>query len=61
VTSDLVREYGEFATWGDVFRRIALDEREHMNHSFDFAGRPEHVVDLASGDVVLRDGSSQEP
>ena len=59
VTSDLVHEYGGFATWGDVFRRIALDEREHMNHSFDFAGQPEHVVVLASGDGVPRDGLSQ--
>ncbi|OVE74204.1 hypothetical protein BVX94_01165 [bacterium B17] len=31
-------------TWGDVVRRIGLDERDHMNHSFVFAGQPENVV-----------------
>ena len=61
VTSELVHEYGCFATWGDVFRRIGLDEREHMNHSFGFAGRPEYIVDFASGDVVPWEGSSQGP
>jgi len=35
---------GELATWGDVFRRIALDEREHMNHSFVFCGKPGEAV-----------------
>ena len=44
VDNPVVAEYGEFATWGDVFRRIALDEREHMNHSFALAGKPECVV-----------------
>ncbi len=42
--SELVQEYGSFATWADVFRRIGLDERDHMNSSFAFAGRPERVV-----------------
>lgn len=44
VTSAVVAEYGAFETWGDVFRRIMLDEREHMNHSFVLAGKPEHAV-----------------
>ena len=44
VNSDLVREYGDFKTWGDVFRRIGLDERDHMNNSFVFCGKPEAVV-----------------
>jgi ubiquinol oxidase len=57
VTSALVREYGDFATWGDVFRRIALDEREHRNHSFVLAGRPEYVAELVVGDVSPGDGS----
>jgi ubiquinol oxidase len=44
VTSPVVQEYGSFSSWADVFRRIGLDERDHMNASFRFAGRPEHVV-----------------
>lgn len=44
VNSDLVKGYGDFQTWGDVFRRIGLDERDHMNNSFVFCGRPEAVV-----------------
>ena len=44
VNSNLVKEYGDFQTWGDVFRRIGLDERDHMNNSFVFCGKPEAVV-----------------
>ena len=44
VTSDLVKEYGDYQTWGDVFRRIGLDERDHMNNSFVYCGRPDEVV-----------------
>lgn len=44
VKSDLVKQYGDFQNWGDVFRRIALDERDHMNNSFVFCGKPEAVV-----------------
>lgn len=44
VTSPVVRGYGEFASWADVFRRIGLDERDHRNAGFRFAGRPEMVV-----------------
>jgi hypothetical protein len=44
VTSEVVRRYGEQATWADVFRRVGLDERDHMNMSFLLAGRPEHVA-----------------
>jgi hypothetical protein len=36
--------YGTIGTWADVFRRIGLDERDHMNNSFVFCGRPERVV-----------------
>lgn len=28
----------------EVFRRIGLDERDHMNNSFVLCGKPEHVV-----------------
>lgn len=44
VNSDLVKGYGDFQTWGDVFRRIGLDERDHMNNSFVFCGKKEFVV-----------------
>ena len=44
VRSDVVARYGDFETWADVFRRIGLDERDHMNSSFALCGRPEHVV-----------------
>ena len=45
VTSDAVRAYGEFGCWADVFRRIGLDERDHRNASFAFAGMPELIVE----------------
>jgi len=35
----------ELASWGDVVRRIALDERDHMNRSFIACGKPEQVVE----------------
>ncbi len=47
---DTVREYAAyhgldgFACWADVLRRIGLDERDHRNASFAFAGMPEQVV-----------------
>ena len=44
VTSEMVRGYGEFHCWADVFRRIGLDERDHRNASFSFAGMPEFIV-----------------
>lgn len=40
------REAGiEPATWGDVVRCIALDERDHRNRSFMACGMPEQVVE----------------
>jgi demethoxyubiquinone hydroxylase (CLK1/Coq7/Cat5 family) len=44
INSNLAKDYGDFHTWGDVFRRIGLDERDHMNNSFVFCGKPEAVV-----------------
>jgi hypothetical protein len=45
VSAEIAKEYGSFSSWADVFRRIGLDERDHMNTSFVFAGRPgERVV-----------------
>ncbi|MCF8362200.1 MAG: hypothetical protein K9G70_06205 [Prolixibacteraceae bacterium] len=43
VTIELVKEYANVETWADVFRRIGLDERDHMNNSFVKAGKPELV------------------
>ena len=45
VKSKIVKEYGDFENWGEVFRRIGLDEREHRNNSFIFAGQEDMVVD----------------
>ena len=44
VKTTLLKEYGEYKTWGDFFRRIGLDERDHMNLSFYFYGKPENIV-----------------
>jgi ubiquinol oxidase len=44
VKSELVKGYGTFDSWADVFRRVGLDERDHMNNSFLFCGQPESVV-----------------
>ena len=44
VVSRVVQGYGSFRSWADVFRRIGLDERDHMNNSFRFGGMPELVV-----------------
>jgi hypothetical protein len=44
VTSEVARAYGSFGSWADVFRRIGLDERDHLNASLAFAGRPEQIV-----------------
>jgi hypothetical protein len=44
VTSRTVKSHGDAATWADAFRRVGLDERDHMNNSFRFAGRANWVV-----------------
>ena len=44
VNNDIVKEYADLPTWGDIIRRIGLDEREHMNNSFYFAGDDDKVV-----------------
>mgnify|MGYP001822431714 FL=1 len=44
VKNETVKEYADVDNWADVFRRIGLDERDHMNHSFLFCGKPECVV-----------------
>ena len=45
VNNEQVKERGALLTWADVFRRIGLDERDHMNMSFVFCGEPERVVE----------------
>ena len=44
VNNETVKQYGDFKTWADVFSRIGLDERDHMNSSFIFCGKPDCVV-----------------
>lgn len=44
VQSQLVKKYGDFQNWGDVFRRVGLDERDHMNNSLVYGGKPDEVV-----------------
>ncbi len=44
VDNAVVRQYCDCTTWADVFRRIGLDERDHMNNSFIYCGKPECVV-----------------
>lgn len=44
VKSELVKGYGDFQNWADVFRRIGLDERDHRNTSFAFCGKPEQIA-----------------
>ena len=44
VVNAQVREYADLPTWAEVFRRIGLDERDHMNQSFIACGQPERVV-----------------
>lgn len=44
VKDDIAADYGNFKTWGDVMRRIGLDERDHMNESLRRCGRESEVV-----------------
>ena len=44
VESEEAQRMGPFASWADVFRRIALDERDHMNNSLRFCGLSDRVV-----------------
>ncbi len=40
---------GPFASWGDVFRQIALDERDHMNDSLVHCGKAGLVAPYLPG------------
>ena len=44
VNNEQAKEHGKLPTWADVFRRIGLDERDHMNMSFVFCGKPESII-----------------
>lgn len=46
VESEIVQQHpnGPFETWADVFRQIALDERDHMNNSFKHCGMSDRIV-----------------
>ncbi|MBW1783088.1 MAG: hypothetical protein JRL30_20385 [Deltaproteobacteria bacterium] len=44
VNNEALKGYGNLPTWADIFRRIGLDERDHMNKSFVLCGKPECVV-----------------
>lgn len=57
VSSDLVKRCGDFKSWAEVFRRVGLDERDHMNSSFIFCGKPECVVDYEGMPLAHRRGS----
>jgi len=36
VTNELVKQYADVRARADIFRRIELDERDHINHSLFF-------------------------
>lgn len=44
VNTKIVSNFGNFKTWGDVIRRIGLDERDHMNESLIRCGRESEVI-----------------
>ncbi len=44
LANERVRAYADLPTWADVFRRIGLDERDHMNRSLIYSGQPQRVV-----------------
>lgn len=48
VTNELVKLFGNPATWGDVFRHIGLDERVHRNESLLECGMKDRVVPYVS-------------
>ena len=49
VTSPAALAAGDSRNWADVFRRIGLDEREHMNSSLRFAGRESEQAPFLAG------------
>jgi hypothetical protein len=49
VESDVVTHYGDFEIWGNVFRKLGLDERDHMNNSLKRRGRESEITPLSGG------------
>ncbi|MDD3740005.1 MAG: hypothetical protein PHH30_02080 [Bacteroidales bacterium] len=41
--NEIVKQYADVDTWADIFRRISLDERNHMNESFRYCGMMQYV------------------
>ncbi len=44
VTTPVANAYANVESWADIFRQISLDERDHRNHSFYYAGKNEKIV-----------------
>lgn len=44
VKNSVVKQYANVGNWADVFRRISLDERDHMNNSFYHSGKSDCIV-----------------
>ncbi len=45
VNNAVAKEYADVPTWADIFRRIALDERDHRNHSYHYSGDHDKIVE----------------
>jgi demethoxyubiquinone hydroxylase (CLK1/Coq7/Cat5 family) len=45
LANERVKVYADVPTWADVFRRIGLDEREHMNRSLVHGSHPQRVAE----------------
>jgi nucleotide-binding universal stress UspA family protein len=58
VRSTLVKAYADLKMWADVFRRIGLDERDHMNSSFVARGEPERVARYDGMPILRRGGAA---
>ena len=45
VMNEKVKACVNYSNWGDVFRRIGLDERDHRNASFALCGKEDCIVE----------------
>ena len=54
VTNSIAMEYSDVENWADIFRRIGLDERDHRNHSFYFAGVSEKIEEYEGMPEIKR-------
>ena len=53
--NEFVKRYAAVDNWADVFRRIGLDERDHMNHSFLLCGKTGHIHKYNGMPDILHD------